>query len=182
MNTRNLARISTVTLGTALLTAAILHSGPMEAGNKADPLAATIDTPKLTANEIELSLTAAEGQVFKAFDEPSFVLQAINTSRQSKTMRVHMQMTATAPQDSMSRVMIMPTQLWQQDLDLELQPQETKQIPVHAQVKLPAGRLVSVRLQEIAAAPGQPTKPQLELFPGGIVVMNFSTANPLSIP
>ena len=178
MQTKNLVSITTVALATALVTVVMCWSGSMEAGSGTDAAVPTIATPKLVSHGVEMTLAAAEGRIFKTGDAPAFDLKAVNTTDNPVTVQVGVVMTATAPADRMSRVLVMPTNLWQEHRELVLQPHETKQVTVATQTKLPAGKLVSVRLQASTVAANQSVAQLAKAAPAGIVALNFSTAVP----
>ena len=189
MKTKDLMTMATVALGTATLTVMTFWSGPLEAGLEGDALAAKIAKPKLVSHGVELTLTAAEGRIFKAGDEPAFALTAVNTTGEPAAVTVRLAMTASSPADAMSRVPRMPTALWQQHQSLTLKPNETKTIVIPVPTKLPANSTMAVSLQESdplqakVGAASSGIRPALQFGPSpqaGIVAMNFSTAAPVT--
>ena len=62
-----------------------------------------------------MTLAPAGGRVFKAGDQPEFELTALNTTNQPASASVCVTMTSAAPADALSRVIRMPTVLWQQE-------------------------------------------------------------------
>lgn len=191
MKTKDLLTIGSVALGTATLTVLTLWSDSLEAGNERPELAATISKPKLVSNGVEMTLAAAEGRIFKAGDEPVFQLEAINTTGAPATVDIWVAMTASSPTDALSRVVRLPSVLWQEQPSLVLQPHETKVISLPARTKLPANTLISVSLQQsdplrkTAAAAHPDVQPQLQRVvsvQSGIIALSFSTANPAAQP
>ena len=187
MKTKDLTTIVTVTLATASLTVMTFWSGELNAGLDGEKPTAQIAKPKLTAHGIEMTLATADGRTFRAGEEPTFDLTAVNTTAQAATAAVRIVMSATSPTDRMSRVPCLPASLWQQQQPLVLQPNETKVIRLAVPAKLPANSRVAVSLAEPAAAPAgaEATEPELRRVrrpggapPSGIVALNFSTAAP----
>jgi hypothetical protein len=176
MKTKDLLTIATAALGTATLTVAF-HAGPLLSGNDANPLTATIAKPKLAANGVEMTLSAADGRDFKAGDQPAFELRASNTLNQPSDVVICATLSASAPVSLMSRVMPIPSVLWREQLPLALGPNETKVLTLAARTNLPANSAFSVSLSQVAqvgeaTAAGNP----------GIVVLRFSTVPPVAAP
>ena len=181
--------MATVALGTALLTVMTFWSGPLEAGNEGTALGAKIEKPKLVTHGLELSLAAADGQTFRAGEEPTFTLTAINPTGEPATAAICVEMNASSPADMLSRVPRRAAALWQQYLTLSLKPNETRVVTVPANKKLPANSMVAVSLRESEslqgpAAPTGPTAAQAlragAARPPSIVALNFSTMTPPS--
>jgi hypothetical protein len=191
MKEKDLLMITTVALGTAALTVAGFLGSPLEAGSEPTALVDAIATPKLTAAGIEMSLAPAGGREFKAGDQPAFELRAVNTLDRPSSATVRLTMTATAPADRLSRVLLMPAVLWQEQRALTLGPNETKVFTFNARTNLPASSSISVSLSEVdglpqtAAAdhPERSTVSPLPLLSGpGIVALSFSTVTPAAGP
>lgn len=170
MRTKNLVAVASVALATAIITVVLGWSGTIEAGS-GDTLTPKIATPKLVSHGAEITMTVADGHVFQAGEEPTFTLQAINTTDQPVTMRLAFAMTGTSPTSEMSRVLTLPTNLWQQQQDWVLQPKETKTTTIATQTKLPAGKVIMVSVRDLA--------PDTKETSPGIVALRFSTALPL---
>jgi len=188
MKTKDLVIIATAALVTATLTVAF-HASPLISGNDANPLAATIAKPKLTVNGIEMTLSAANGQEFKAGEQPAFELRAVNTLDQPSEAAVCATLSASAPVSRMSRAMPIATILWHEELALALGPNETKVLALAARTNLPANSLMIVSLSQVGQAgkaitAGNPgTAFVAPLRPGGqpgIVAMTFSTVPPVA--
>lgn len=143
MKTQNLTTIASVALTTAVLTVLLGGAGPMEAGS--ENLAAKIADPKLVVQGVEFTLTA--DREFRAGDEPTLQLKAVNTTARPVTTHVEIVLTSTAPEDRMSRMVVMPSLLNRLPQILALNAHETKTITVATQTKLPAGKLVAIALQ-----------------------------------
>ena len=126
MNTKDLLTITTVALGTAALTVTAFLGNTLDAEGDSHALTATLAKSELVANDIKLTFTAAEGRTFKAGDEPAFVLTAINTRDVSSTATIDVAMTATAPSSPFSRMIPVPSMLWQNQCTLTLAPHETR--------------------------------------------------------
>jgi hypothetical protein len=184
MKTKDLMTITTVALTTATLTVMTFWSEPLEAGHEGDGLVAKIAKPKLVSHGIEMTLDAVEGGTLKAGGEPAFELTAINTTGQPVTAAIRVEMRASSPADMLSRVPRLPSALWQQNLTLTLNPNETTVVSLPARTKLPANSMIAVSLHEsepvqtTATAIGQSVRPAFR--PGaspesGIVALNFST-------
>ncbi len=190
MNTKNIATIASVALGTATLTVLTFWSGSLDAGNEQEDRAAKIAKPKLVANGVEMTLATAGAQTFKAGDEPVFELQAVNTTDESATVAVLLAMTASSPEDMRSRVLRLPSNLWQHQQTLVLNPSETKVITISTQTKLPAKQLFSVAIKTVdplknTAAANLQVRPGIRstIAPqSGIVALNFSTVIPVAQP
>ena len=190
MKNKDLITIASTALGTAALTVLAFWSAPLDAGNDGNALTPKISKPRLVANGIEMTLAAADDRTFNAGDEPTFELQAVNTTGESVTAVVQFAMTASSPVDALSRVPRLPTALWKHRESIVLQPNETKAVVVASRTKLPANSTVQVALQEpgpappaaAASLPVQPAPGPSGSARSGIVAMNFSTANPVASP
>lgn len=189
MKLKDLMTITTVAVGTATLTVLAFWTGPLEAGNEDVALAPNIAQPKLVLRGVELSLTAAEGRMFKGGDEPAFTLTAVNTTSEPAHVNVRITMRGASPADMLSRVPQLPSILWQQPESLALDANETRAVTVRPKTKLPANTMVSVILEEsdqsqtTAVPAGAQALPALRRAvspPTGIVAMSFSTAHPLA--
>ena len=77
MNTKDILTITTVALGTATWTVAAFWAGPIEAGSDADTPPAKIAKSRFLSHAVELTLSPAAGQVFKAGDQPGQIEQKI---------------------------------------------------------------------------------------------------------
>jgi hypothetical protein len=177
MKTKDLLTVTTVAMGTAALTIATFWAGSIDAGGEPDQLSAKIDQPKLVSQGVEVTLAAAGGQTFKAGDEPSYELKAVNTTDKKKEITIHVVMTTSAPADRMSRLAVFPAPLWQCTQELALCPNETKVVTLTSDKKLPAGQVVSVSLRP-GAAPlaGRAGSPNSSI--GNIVALNYTTQAP----
>ena len=129
----------------------------IEAGNEANALALKITNPKLVSHGVEMTLAAAGGRVFKTGDEPTFALKAVNTTDDPVTFQVRLAMTATA-RPRVSRVLIIPTNIWQEQRDLELKPSRNQTPHRHHADKIAGGETGFSAASRIRAA-GQPTGP-----------------------
>ncbi|MGA2541812.1 MAG: hypothetical protein ABSG78_09695 [Verrucomicrobiota bacterium] len=190
MKTKDLLIIATAALGTATLTVAF-HASPLISGNDANPLAATIAKPKLTANGIEMTLSAANGREFKAGDQPAFELQAVNTLGEPSEVAICATLSAFTVGSPMSRIGPIPSVLWHEELALKLGPNETKALTLAARTNLPANSSISVFLSQAgqtgkATAAGSPgiasAAPLMRGGLPGIVAMRFSTVPPVPAP
>jgi hypothetical protein len=162
-------------------------SGALNAGDDADKPAAQIAKPKLLSHGVEMTLATPEERSFSAGEEPAFELTAVNTTGEAATASVHIAMTASSPEDRMSRVMRLPSALWQQNQLVELQAHETKVLRIPVAAKLPANSMIAVSLQDSNPAPADSVSPAskpLQLRAGvahtGIVALNFSTVAPVA--
>ncbi|MCX6872913.1 MAG: hypothetical protein NTW21_03765 [Verrucomicrobia bacterium] len=177
--------IATAALATASLTVMTFWSGVLNAGNDGEQAATQITKPKLVAHGIEMTLTTTDGRTFNAGEEPTFELTAVNTTDETATAAVRIAMTASSPADTWSRVLRLPTSLWQHNPTLVLQPNETKVLTLAVPAKLPPNSTVAVSLEETTPAPAPATAagPVL-LLPGapqsGIVALNFATTVPVA--
>ncbi len=177
MKTRDLLTVTTVAMGTAALTIATFWAGSIDAGGEPDQLPAKIIQPKLVTEGVELTLATAGGQTFKAGDEPTYELKAVNTTDKPADVAVRVAMTTSAPANPMSRVAIAPTPLWQSTQIVKLQPNETKVLTVASDKKLPAGQAVSVSLRPQPTAAAGQAKP-ISSSSANIVALNYSTQVP----
>jgi hypothetical protein len=59
-------------------------------------------------------------------------------------------MTTFAQPNPMSRVLSVPVTFWQEERTLTLFPGETKSFNITTKTKLPANRMITVRLQEVS--------------------------------
>lgn len=189
MKTKDLMTIATVALGTATLTVLAFWSDPLGAGNEGSVPATEIGKPKLVSHGVEMTLTAAESRTFKAGDEPRFELTAINTTGESATATICVEMTTSSPADMLSRVPRLPSALWRQDFTLPLKPNETQVVTIQAPAKLPPNSVIAVSLRESEPPQTKATTNSSTIQPAprlgasrqpGIVAMNFSTAVPLA--
>jgi hypothetical protein len=171
MKTKDLLTIATAALATATLTVAF-HASPLISGNDADPLAAAIAKPKLVANNIEMTLCAAQGREFKAGDQPEFELRAVNTLNQPSDAAICATLTASKPVSGLSRMVPMPALLWRQELVLSLRANETKVLTLAVPTNLPARSAMTVVLSQMGGSGRVP----------GIVAMRFSTVPPEEVP
>ena len=174
MKTKDILTITTVALGTAMLTVAAFWAGPIEAGSDADAPPAKIANSRLLSHGVEMTIAPASGRAFRAGDQAEFELTALNTTNQAASASVCVTMTSAAPTDAFSRVIRMPTVLWQQEQVVTLQPNETKVLTLCSTTNLPANSIISVSLreQDQKAAPLTP----------GIVALSFSTVVPKALP
>ncbi|MGA3182917.1 MAG: hypothetical protein ABSF38_21560 [Verrucomicrobiota bacterium] len=190
MKTKDILTIVTAALATATLTVAF-HASPLVSGNDPALLSPTIAKPKLAANGIEVTLSPANGRVFKAGDQPDFELRSVNTLNQPSELSICVALSALGPVSRLSRTPVMPSVLWQQQLDLTLGPNETKLLTLATRAKLPANSSISVSLSQV----GQAGKATAAANPGivsagplrpdgqpGIVALRFSTAPPPASP
>lgn len=189
MKTNNLMTIIPVAIATASLTVMTFWSGALNAGGDGDQPAAQIAKPKLLAHGIEMTLATTDGRTFSAGQEPTFELTAVNTTAETATASVRIAMTASSPADQMSRVMRLPSSLWQHQQPLVLQPHETRVVSLAVPAKLPPNSSVAVSLEETSPTPATadsatPAARPVLLIPGapqsGIVALNFSTAVPMA--
>ena len=172
--TKDLLTITTVALGTATLTVATLWSPPLEAGAEADaPLAAVVHS-RLATHGVELSLAPAGGKRFKAGDEPEFELTAVNTNLQPASFVLTAVMTATSPAAPFSRMISVPTLVWEQQQMVILQPLETKVYPLTARTNLPPNKSFLVSLRAPA--------PKDAATGASVLALSFSTAVPTNTP
>jgi len=187
MKAKDILTIASVACGTATLTVMLLWSASLEAGNEAETLSPTVVKPKLVSHGVEITLDAAGGQTFKAWEEPTFDLQAFNPTAEPVSVTVRLSMTAASPRDVMSRVIRLPSVLWQHKQTLALNPHETKTIPVSTRTKLPPNNLISVNLHaaDSAKIPSESTatavRHAVNAAPAsapGILALSFSTAGP----
>jgi hypothetical protein len=174
MKTKDMLTITTVALETATLTVAAFWASPIEAGSDADAPPARIAKSRLASHGVEITLAPAGGRVFKAGDQPAFELTALNTTNKLASVSVCVTMTSAAPADALSRVIRMPTVLWQQEQVVTLQPQEKKVLVLCASTNLPANSMISVLLREQSQKAG-PVAP-------GIAALSFSTVVPKALP
>jgi hypothetical protein len=174
MKTKDLLTIATAALGTATLTVAAFWAGILDAGNDADAPPAKLAKARFSARGIDITLAPAGGGTFKAGDMPELELTVLNTTKEPASASVCVTMTATAPADAFSRVIRLPTVLWQQEQVVALQPNETKVLALCARTNLPANSIISVALHEAIQTPA-PLQP-------GIVALSFSTAVPNAVP
>jgi hypothetical protein len=191
MKAKDIVQITTVAAGTATLTVAIFLASPLDAQNETDPIGATVPDPKLVCQGVEFTVTPVEGSRLKAGDQPEFRLQAVNTMGTPSEVTIRFAMTGSAPVSPFSRMMPMPTLLWQQECTLTLQANETKSMNLATQTILPENTVVSVALAEIDEK-DKTTHPDTavailtpQLMPamgGGVVVLSFSTAEPKADP
>jgi hypothetical protein len=172
MKMKDLLTIITVALGTATLTVATFLADSLEAGSEANPPAATIAKPRLVAHGMEMTLAPADGRFFKTGDQPGFELRAVNTLNESSDATVHVTMTASAPVSPLSRVVLMPVVLWQEEWSLKLEPNETRVFTFTARTNLPANSVISVSLSEANS------REQTMATGRGIVALSFSTVTP----
>ena len=174
MKTKDILTITTVALGTAMLTVAAFWAGPSEAGGDADAPSAKIARSRFVSHGVEMTLASASGRVSKAGDQPEFELTALNTTNQLASVSVCVTMTSSSPADALSRVIRLPTVLWEQEQVVTLQPNETKVLALCASTNLPPNSVISVflREQERIAAP----------VPLGMVALSFSTVVPKALP
>lgn len=191
MKAQDLLQTTAVAMGTAILTVAAFLAAPLDAGNETNPIDATIPNPKLVSQGVEFTVAPVDGCGLKAGDQPEFELRAVNTSDTSSTVTIHLAMTGSAPVSPMSRMMPMPSLLWQHESTLTLRANESRSVPLVTKTDLPANTVVSVALSEVdpnnkttvpnaAAATFVP-----QLMParsGGVVVLSFSTAEPEADP
>ena len=195
MNTKDLLTITAVAVGTATLTVATFLAPPLEAGSDADTLSATIPKPKLLANDIEMTLAPADGQIFKAGDQPAFELHAVNTARQPSHATVCVTMTSSSPNDKFSRLIRMPQVLWREERSLSLDTGESKAFVFSSKTNLPSGSLISVSLSRVDSSDKAPSAvspttaarinnplPSFVIAGRGIVALEFSTVIPAAAP
>lgn len=181
MKTKDLAIIGSVAFATATLTVAFFLPNSLNAGNDAAP--AQIVQPRLVSNGMEFTLAAAEHQTFKAGDEPSFELKAVNTTAENADATVLVSMTSMAPPSRMSRMVVGAAPIWKKSCPVTLKPNETKVIALDTMTKLPQNSTINIVLQitspQEAGANAQPM-PYVVMTPAGyppsaIVALSYST-------
>jgi hypothetical protein len=153
-------------------------------------MGATVPNPKLVAQGVEFTVTPVEDSGLKAGDQPEFRLQAVNTRGTPSEVTVRFAMTGSAPVSPMSRMMPMPTLLWQEECTFTLQADETKSVNLATQTALPENTVVSIALSEVDqkkttrpdTAVATLTPHRLPATGGGVVVLSFSTAEPEADP
>jgi len=185
MKMKDLVTVASVAASTAALTVAFV-ANPLEAGFGDNPLRAPIAQPKLTAAGVEMTLAAAGGRVFNAGDKPAFELRAVNTQDQPSSVTVTVALSSMRPANRLSRVLVMPSILWQEQRELTLGPKETKVFAFNASTNLPANNDFSVALsatdKPVETAADNPSAktdaPMALLTNPGIVALQFSTATP----
>ena len=166
--------ITTAAIGTATLTVAVFWAGPIDAGSDVDTPPPRIAKSRLISHGVELMLAPADGKTFKAGDQPEFELTALNTIQQPASVSICATMTASGPADMNSRVIRMPSVLWQREQLVSLKPNETKTYVLCAATNLPANSVISVSLKELGQLQAQPA--------AGIVALSFSTVVPQAAP
>jgi hypothetical protein len=197
MKRQDLMTMTTVALGTATLTVAAFLSGPIGAGSDTDALSAKIAKPKFVSHGVEMTLVPAGNQVFRAGDQPAFELTAVNTASQPVSVSACVSMTASSPEDMMSRAVRLPELLWQQVELVILKPNETRVIALSANKSLPANSMIAVSLRDadqdksaantVAGSPdaARATLSQvarMSMLNPGVAVLTFSTATPAKQP
>ena len=170
MKAKDILAIGTVALGTATLTVLALWSPGLEAGAEDNVLAAKIAKPKLIADGVEMTLTAAGGQNFTMGEEPVYDLTAINTTGEPVTTTIQLSMTASSPRDINSRVARLPALLCRQEETLRLTANESKTIHLATRTKLPANSMIFVSLQRAES-------PAKALLAGSLVSSLMQTAH-----
>jgi hypothetical protein len=185
MKTKDILTITTVAVGTAVLTVTTFWTGPMEAGIDAEGPPAKIAQPKLACHGVEMTLAPPGGRTFKAGDQPKFELTAVNKTDQAASAKVCVRLTSSAPASPLSRAMVMPQVLWQQEEIVMLKANETKVIPLTARTNLPANALISVQLRNLDSDPIIAVSPLIVAGPNQsqssqheIVALSFSTVVP----
>ncbi len=190
MNTKNFVTVATVALGTATLTVTIFLGATIEAENDALPLAPTIARPELVASGVKMTLARSTEGEFRAGATPAFDLQAVNTRAERTEVRVRIAMTAVAPSSPLSRMVVIPMELWREERALVLGPNETKTFFFNATTNLPANKVFSVTMLAVdspATATDSANKgtglalnpPPLFLSRMGIEGLTFSTVPPV---
>jgi len=193
MNTKDLAIITTVALGTATLTVATFLGSTIEAGNDANPIAPAIARPELLAEGVKMTLVASSGCELKAGEPPAFDLQAINTLDKPAEVRVRLTMTAVAPTSPFSRMIAMPQELWHEDRAITLSPKGTTTLTFNATTNLPVNKLFSVSMLAIdstatpeaignSGARANPSTQLLANSQSGVVGLSFSTVSKAATP
>ena len=187
MKNNDLMTIVTVALTTAVLTVINFWPATLDADDHDTTPTTTIAQPKLVARGIEMALATAHGRTFGAGEEPLLELTAANTTGDPATVSANLALTSSSPSDMMSRVPRLPKALWQQNLPIALQPNETRTFTIPVPVKLPPASMIAVTLGEThpneatadANPDAKPVPHRAGLPPGGIVALRFSTAAPV---
>jgi hypothetical protein len=185
MKTKDLLTIGTTALGTAALTVVFLATPPTSATDS-NTTTTTIAQPKLSANGIEVTLSAAMDRKFNAGDQPEFELRAVNTLNEPAAAVICATMSSMTPVSPMSRVVAIPVMIWHQDIELALKPSETKVLTLGPKTNLPANKEISISLSQVSQAEGNPGSASVALLgprgAGGIVALRFSTVPPKTSP
>jgi len=175
MKTNNFTAIGSAALVTATLTVGLFLPGFVSAGNDSDSATAKIAQPKLVAHGVQFTLTAVGNQVFKAGDKPVFELTATNTTSQATDVSVRIFMTATSPQNRLSRMPSFPSKLWEKTCSLTLSPNEIKDVVLNTVAIPPANSTIKVLLapvdENVSAEPVAQGRTA-----GGILSANDSSA------
>jgi hypothetical protein len=191
MNTKDLLQITVVATGTATLAVMTFLAGPLDAGSGTDPNGTTIPKPKLTAKGVEFTVAPADGCGLEAGDQPEFELKAVNTLDAPANVTVSITMTGSTPVSPLSRLMPLPTLLWEYEFALTLRANETKSVNLATNTELPANNVVSITLTD-TDPDRKPSGPDgaaptviSQLVPAmgnGVVVLSFSTVEPAEDP
>ena len=189
MKTNDIISILGVALATASLTVIGFSSGPLNAGGEAEKPAPQKMQPRLLVHGIALTLAVPEDGKLRAGEQPALELTAINTTGENASASIEIEMTASSPENPVSRVLLVPTALWQGRETLVLKPNETKVVPIPVSAQLPPDKMIEVALREADPAtgttgmekPGARVAQSIRLAgmpQGGIVALSFSTAVP----
>ena len=136
-------------LGIAAATMAftLILTVPAYVGAEDEPPAVepTIAQPTFTVDGCQFTLTT-DKTAYSADEMPTLKITATNPTDEPVDVSVYATMTATTPASLVSRVMILPTALWQEGWSIRLEPGSTKTVELATETKLPAGSLVSISL------------------------------------
>ncbi len=178
MKAKDLITITSVAVATATLTCVTFWTGPLEAGGEATPPTRQITKPKLVAHGIEVTLAARNGRTFRAGDEPSFELAAVNTTGEGAEATIRIALSASSPKDMLSRVPRRASSFWESQQTIALKANETKVITIAVDKPLPADQMVSVTLQTVEdgkPAPATPGTVARNRLPTAVQALSFST-------
>jgi hypothetical protein len=186
MKIKDLAIIGSAALVTATLTVAVFLPNLLNADNDSAP--DKIAQPKLVSQGVEFTVTSVNGQTFKAGEESSFNLKAVNTTGKDVDTTVDITMTSMAPASKLSRMPAFPQTLWQKTCSLTLKPNETKIVSLATDKILPPNSTINIKLEPVdsqdASVNEKPNSPMIFKIngPSAIVAVSFSTLLPAQTP
>lgn len=136
-------------LGTACITmaAALAWFAPTGATASGDSsrVRPQIAVPTLEADGCRVYLETDRGD-YAAGDKPVLRLRAVNDTETAASLRVQLGITATSPSSPLSRMVALPTPLWNGEWAVEIPPGETRTSDVPTETDLPADQEISVTM------------------------------------
>jgi len=147
MRVRNLTTIVASAAATMVLTLTLFGPDRVGADKQSDVIPPEITHPTLTLDTCNVVLTTDRPQ-YKAGDVPKLTLQVINKTDKPLKQMVVLRLQASAPSSPLSRIAVLPEEVWKRDVLVDLAPGEKKTLDVDLDLKLPEGKSIAITMSD----------------------------------